>query len=659
LSSQPEAHDQGRDVVPESPRGLVGTIGAGILAATLVLAAVGQSRANSSTLLSLADSAFGPAPWPELSPATAGETLFALTLVAFALAATILAFFALRRRGAATQYRLLILVAAGVVFIVVGVLHTLLGALVWDDNGFWTERAAFPTAMTTVGGTLIGFAGLAWSLNAEQRARDRRVRDQERSQQLWELDRTLKNVNDTIETCNQLAERGIRLVAEHLIQRIAAGEAGHRSGADDSDPAEAQSPAAWFEELFGCKANESWEWADEWDDPLCPRTTRQLIEVIGHRLQDPHEWRAARQFCSLVDDTARSLSADARLWHEEYSEVRARVSGVNSDVPFDLLPLVDDLEFVRDLIRIGADIDGPGGDDATSQYLVTLSAVFTVLGASREPAPQGGGRANRSSTEDETAFHRTAAPAPAQPLRALIDELVLLGPSGVKKVFPDRRRSSWCGALLQADTERGSEGSPPVERLQHRQARELLERGPNDPGTSVSRDDVAFGTIRSFACAAPESSNSVIEAEEQDALDHVALVLLARVRRHRIAEIIEREEQMTKSRAKSGGAIDLLRFWNTLRDKAEEEITFGLESVRKDFPRVRWPLLSQEQGLARFVERDHQTDIDWVRLRRSAVEIHDHYGTEAVTHRAFDWSTSEPAGRAAPRREELLPDGHE
>lgn len=584
--------------VTVAPRGRVRTVIAWAIAIALLLLSARRVVDGLPALASLVRPSIAAAPWPELTSAAAGDLLSTLLVLLGALAATGFALHLLRRRTDPAAHWLVLLGTIGVVFIAVGVLHNLLGALVVDSSGFWAERTAFPTAMTTAGGTLIGFAGLAWSLNAEQRARDRRAREQERSQRMLDLERTVRNVDDTIRTCDQLAERGIRLVADHL-ERIApsgVGDVGDPSGPEGST---ITSPAAWFNELFSRKADEDWGWAADWDPPTdCPRTTRQLVAVIGHRLHDPQEWRAAQQFVDLVRDRARTLSADGRLWEEEYLELRARVSGISSEVPIDLLPFVDDLEFVRDLVRIGSDIGDESGASATFQHLVTLAVVIALLRGSRESAAVG------DDPEEGAERHmaRPGEPTLHELHRALVDADATPG------LFPDRHRSTWCDAL--------------------RRDVSLLDVAPSDP-----------------------------DPKEQDVLHHVLLVLLAGVRRRRLQLLVERERAVAEKGSTTGsrGAVDLLRFWSTIRERTDEEIPFGTKELRSDFPRIRWPRLSQEQDLRRFIELDRQTDAGGPPDRRGAGPRAARV-TKAVDRRAFDWSDGATPGRLPEGA--LAPDGH-
>lgn len=541
-----------------------------------------QIKAHRTVLLTLLRPVVGPTEWPELTPVAAGGVLGALLLGACALVSIVFAALGVQREKNVATPWLRLLAMVGILFIFVGVLHNLLGALIgYEDaltKGLWSDRTAFPTAMTAVGGTLIGFAGLAWSLNSEQRARDRRQRKQELNQLQLAVDETVKRVNETIQTCNQLAIRGINLVVDHLPTRIASTEALKREGGSSTSSADQASPRAdaWFEVLFSRRSHESWEWASEWANPDCPETTKQLIEVVGHRFHDPEEWRATRQFVALVEDTAVALSNDARLWLEEYLDFRKQVSGITSDVPIDLLPFVDDLEFVRDLVQIGSDIGEARSSNGTSLYFVTLATIMTLLSQDTSSLNGATDRTRKESKLEEYREHLRTSDS------ASMD-------------FSDKHRKLWYAAF------RGS-GS-------------WMDLVPSD-----------------------------VEAEEQDALYHIALSLLAGIRRRQLQDLIDEVAKQNRKRREldpDAKPDDVTTFWRNVENRASKEkrVALGMQNLRRDFPRVRWPQLSAERGVERFVELYSRDERSWSLVRRgSAIAEH---GIEAGRRRTFDWSTDE------------------
>lgn len=562
----------------------------------------------------------GRAPFSELSPGEAGGALTGFFVVLVLLGAVSSMAFVRRLRtrnsGIRAQPWLIALVATGLTLILLGVIHILLGSFVPLDvsqRGFWNDRAAFSSAMTTVGGTLIGFAGLAWSLTAEQQARDQRESKRERIEQKRAIDRTIVNVENVIESADRLAGRGLRIAIERLTSDIAVTR-------PDDEEASAPSPERrnthWFRDLFE-------------RDGECPDTTRKLVEIVGERLKDSREWRAAQQFCDYIDATAIELAADAQLWLGEYLELRnEKVSGVSSEVPLDLLPVVDDLEFVRDLVRIGIDLEQDGNSrDATSEHLVILAAVIASL-QERAAVLHGMTSATRPSSPDAAVGDGQMVPGadvaegewPINPVDALRSALAMMD---YANIFDDDRRG-WCDVLMCDDTS-----------LNGWSTRSLL--GVVSASTEPEEDF-------------PRGHG------DRDIVHHLALAMLAPVRRSRLKDAIAD----CKKKLDSASVVESQSFWDGVKNQdALKKVPFGLMVLRADLERLEWPVVTQQEGISRFVDHGKENADQWERLNPVGafhVPVDDRH---LATRRRFDWPVVTDHSDGASRFGDHAPHGRD
>jgi hypothetical protein len=390
-----------------------------------------------------------------------------------------------------------ILLVVGVAAIVNALLHVLIG---WraDQSGFWVDREALPSVLALLGSSLITFAGVAWSFQKTQERERVLAQSDERERQLRRLGASISEVARAIDHCDQLARRGWRLIdgglrplAEPLLERPAEGGA-----------------TLWFEILVRNRRDGS---SAVTEVPATPRE-------VWSALREARRWddRLVERIESLAAERARRLRRSGEAWLQEYERLRSGLVGLDDALPLDLMPFVDDLELIRDILRPSEHGDAIDGEEAA--LLLAFALALSGLKAMSE--------ATRRSTTG------TAESSPSEPSRkgdpeAMLEEL--WRPEGEKAL------SSAVDMLVLAAE------SKKLDPMQCDVVTAMLNRPTEDGDRSFTRDRHWTDVVRPDAGLGSPDVTTRETALKRDfcadgsgVLFHLVLLMLAPARRDRL-----------------------------------------------------------------------------------------------------------------------------
>jgi hypothetical protein len=290
-----------------------------------------------------------------------------VVVVTLILAST-LALFTRWRRSETDRPRIMLLF--GLAAVAIGLAHIIFGSLPGPKQALWINREAFPAALTGLGSSLVAFYGIAWSLREQQR----RDRDRDSLEDLRRgaeaLTASLSNMERAVSHCDQLAGRGWQLLMDNLVPLAEPFFARQSDGG----------PTLWYAMLNESRSPDS----SEVEIPA------SSVEV-WRALQRIRAWDEGLvdEILALVRQRKRLLERAAAVWLAEYERLRTQLAGLSDELPVDLMPFVDDLEFIRDLITYRG--EGDGASTETAAHVLAFVLVVDGIRRGRGDADSSGG----------------------------------------------------------------------------------------------------------------------------------------------------------------------------------------------------------------------------------------------------------------------------
>lgn len=270
----------------------------------------------------------------------------------------------------------------GSLAISLGVLHILIGAGLARPSGLWTEAQPWPAAFTTVGGTLIGFAGILWSLSRQQAFADHERRVREYARRTEALGESVTSVEMLLDDCKRLSREALRVLRE-VIEPL--GEELLTRTELEGTHGQLYERAELFRFLAAAEPpphigdgqrldvrNRSRPGAKGW----VPTTSYDLHRALHQvAMSEPD---LARGLARRIDVLTLDLWSRSRDWLVEYSEVRRRLAATVPEAPIDLMPFADDLELLREVIVAACGTEDDRREDSHA-LIAHLAMVLAAL----------------------------------------------------------------------------------------------------------------------------------------------------------------------------------------------------------------------------------------------------------------------------------------
>lgn len=248
-------------------------------------------------------------------------------LIVSSLALAVIAAISTSRLRSSERGVLISMLLGGGVSIVIGVVHIIIGAGMEEEQGLWIDAVPWPASFTTVGGALISFAGILWSLERQQQVAERNNRLAAIRESVAETEILLRNVKE-------LSEKSLSIL-KRTVEPFGEGLRAHRSGL--------------LALLTPVDVTE--------DSSRNPRfkTATELNKALDENAGDPSKRLKILVLNRWIDECCEQLVLQSRDWVDDYSELRPRLVTAEERSPINLLPFIDDLELMHALVEIAKD----------------------------------------------------------------------------------------------------------------------------------------------------------------------------------------------------------------------------------------------------------------------------------------------------------------
>ena len=255
-----------------------------------------------------------------------------------------------RRLRSEPTWALIVMLVTGVVSIAAGIVHIIIGAGLAAETGLWRDAVPWPAGLTTIGGTLIGFAGILWSLNRQESFASHERRVQERRRRVEEVEQSVNTVERAFDDAKRLSRESLTILRDsveplghELLERSWVRRGRELPGLFaffERSPSPERFDDGSVSRLGVRRNGHGW----------VPETPAELSEALrSFATADPI---ASRELNRRIDSCCEDLIARSREWRETYDELRVRLAASLEQSPIDLLPFADDLELLRGLIIV-------------------------------------------------------------------------------------------------------------------------------------------------------------------------------------------------------------------------------------------------------------------------------------------------------------------